>query len=112
MASENFTVRLDAEEAEVLQRLALRMDESRARVIKLALQSLAKSQQMNEEISSLRAEMQAQREALEFLREDLMTVQRRALIATLKTLKTPIDARATAEQAEKISASIFGEPKT
>jgi hypothetical protein len=40
-----------------------------------------------------------------------MSAQRRALIATLKTLKTPIDARATAEQAEKISASIFGEPK-
>jgi len=110
------SLRPTEEEDVLIQRIAKSLGASRSDVLRLALQALGGNEILRAQLVDFRIELRndlmADVEAkLDTLKTDLMSAQRRALIATLKTLKTPIDARATAEQAEKISASIFGEPK-
>jgi aspartate oxidase len=67
---------------------------------------------LTRDLIELRNDLMADVEAkLDTLKTDLMSAQRRALIATLKTLKTAIEARASNDLIDKTANSIFGEPK-
>ena len=112
MTVHHMSFRASDTELDALNRHARSLGISRTEVLRLSLQTLDTDALLAQRFAALEASLREQIDVgLDTLKNDLMSAQRRALIATLKTLKTPIDARATAEQAEKISASIFGEPK-